>query len=134
MAEQAWANLPALIDLHGGYDLWDVEQLVLFAGSTKPGAIIIQGIEQKLAEHNIGHLPTRLPTRGKCPVLLYNKDQPNLGYVLSLVHQLATQEVDDGTNGSAHQLKTLLDGISQRWQPTARRDAIARQASRSDVS
>ncbi|MFI9078753.1 hypothetical protein ACIGW8_20135 [Streptomyces sioyaensis] len=132
--EQAWAELPALIDFSGGYDLWDVERLVLFAGSQKAGARIIERIEQQLAENNIGHLPTKLPTDSTCRVLLYNKDQPNLGFILRLVHDLATHEADDNTNASIHQLKTLLDGISTMYQPNARRDAAARHAPRSVVS
>ncbi|MFF0698354.1 hypothetical protein ACFYU4_37690 [Streptomyces tendae] len=128
MTEQAWAKLPALIDFNGGYDLWDVERLVFFDGHQKAGARIVERIEQQLAENGIGHLPTKLPTDSTCQVLLYNKDQPNLGYVLRLVHELATQEVNDNTNPSIHQLNTLLNGISTAWQPTARRDAVARHA------
>ncbi|WP_329127312.1 hypothetical protein [Streptomyces sp. NBC_01465] len=128
--EKAWAELPALIDFAGGYDLWDVERLVRFAGSQKAGLRIVERVEQQLAENNIGHLPTKLPTDGTCKVLLYNKDQPNLGYVLSLVHELATQDVNDNTNGSIHQLKSLLDGIMS-FRPTAQRDAVARHAPQS---
>lgn len=126
MTEQPWDKLPAYIDFNGGYELWDVERLVRFAGSQKAGARIVERIEQQLAENNIGHLPTKLPTDGACRVLLYNKDQPNLGYVLRLIHELATQEVNDNTNPSIHQLNTLLDGISTVYQPNAARDAAAR--------
>ncbi|MGW0692795.1 hypothetical protein [Streptomyces sp. NPDC002738] len=131
--EQAWGKLPALIDFAGGYELWDVEMLVRFAGSQKAGVRIVERVEQQLAENNIGHLPTKLPTDSTCKVLLYNKDQPNLGFVLRLVHELATQDANDDTNASIHQLKTMLDGI-MAFRPTARRDAVARHAPQSDAS
>ncbi|MFD7993758.1 hypothetical protein [Streptomyces mexicanus] len=134
MTDQAWAKLPAYIDFSGGYDLWDVERLVRFAGSQKAGARIVERIEQQLAENNIGHLPAKLPTDSTCRVLLYNKDQPNLGFILRLIQELATGEVNDDTNASIHQLKTLLDGISAVYQPNAQRDAAARHAARSDAS
>ncbi|MFI5990248.1 hypothetical protein ACIBAC_00140 [Streptomyces sp. NPDC051362] len=131
--EKKWTDLPALIDFSGGYELWRVEMLVRMAGSRKAGLRIIESIEQHLAENNIGHLPTRLPTDGTCRVLLYNKDRPNLGYVLGMIHRLATEEVDENTNGTAHSLKTMLDGISEAFQPNARKEASAREVARREA-
>ncbi|MEU1592799.1 hypothetical protein ABZ468_08035 [Streptomyces sp. NPDC005708] len=128
MTAQPWDKLPALIDFEGGFSLWDVERLVRFAGSERAGARIIERIEQQLAENNIGHLPTKLPTDGTCRVLLYNRDRPNLGFVLRLVHDLATQEANDNTSATVCQLKMLLGGISEAYQPNAQRDAVARYA------
>ncbi|WP_371605061.1 hypothetical protein OG345_41685 (plasmid) [Streptomyces sp. NBC_01220] len=123
--EQTWANLPAFIDFSGGYSLWDVERLVRLTGSERAGSQIIKGIEQLLAENNIGHLPAKLPTDSTCRVLLYNRDQPNLGYILRLVHELATQDVDEDTNAHVHQLNLLLGGYVR---PTAASEAAARHA------
>jgi hypothetical protein len=108
--EEAWAKLPGYIAAIGGYDLWSVETLVRFDGAQRAGARIIERIEQRLAENNVGHLPGRLPRDGNCRVLLYNMDQPNVGFIIRLVHELATRDVDDQTNASVHQLKTMLDG------------------------
>ncbi|MFF3036472.1 MULTISPECIES: hypothetical protein [Streptomyces] len=131
ITENPWAELPSLIDFEGGYSLWDVDRLVRLAGSRKPGARIIEGIEKQLAELNIGHLPAKLPTTGTQSVLLYSKDRPNLGFVLTLVHNLATAEANDPTSGLVNQLHSLLNGISTAYQPTAARDAVARFAARS---
>ncbi|MFF4057687.1 hypothetical protein ACFYZ0_18260 [Streptomyces sp. NPDC001708] len=108
--EEAWAKLPRYLDMIGGYDLWHVETLVRFDGSERAGARIIERITEKLAEHQIGHLPGRLPTDGNCPVLLYSKTNTDIGFLISLVHQLATQDVSDHTSPSVHQLNSLLKG------------------------
>ncbi|GAA2271744.1 hypothetical protein GCM10010415_43070 [Streptomyces atrovirens] len=108
--KEAWAKLPGYIAAIGGYDLWSVEMLVRFDGAQRAGARIIERIEQRLAANNVGHLPGRLPRDGNCRVLLYSKDQPNVGFILRLVHQLATQEVNDDTNALVQQLKMMLDG------------------------
>lgn len=128
-AEHTWASLPAFIDFSGGYVLWDIEMLVRLGGSQKAGARIIEGIEQQLAENHVGHLPAKLPTDSTRPVILYNKDQPNLGIVLSMVAQLASPEVNDNS-GTVHQLKILLDTISRTYQPNIQREAAARHAPR----
>ncbi|MZE74671.1 hypothetical protein [Streptomyces sp. SID5789] len=106
---EAWAELPNLIAFRGGYDLWDVETLVRFDGAQRAGARIIKRIEQQLALNNIGHLPGRLPTDSNCRVLLYNKDQPNVGFLIRLIHDLATDDVNENTNSTVYQLKSLLD-------------------------
>jgi hypothetical protein len=111
--EEAWAKLPGYLAAIGGYDLWSVEMLVRFDGAQRAGSRIIERIERQLAANNVGHLPARLPTDSNCRVLIYSRDQPNLGFVLRLVHELATQDVDDNTNASVHQLKVLLDGHAQ---------------------
>ncbi|MCM8550510.1 hypothetical protein [Streptomyces sp. STCH 565 A] len=119
-AERAWAKLPEIIGLPDeGFALWDVERLVRFDGSRKAGSRIIERIEQQLAMNNIGHLPAKLPTDSTCPVLLYRKDVPGTGYILHLVHELATQEVSDETKPLVHQLNMLLEARAKlmRAQP-----------------
>lgn len=109
MSEEGWAALPAYIEGKGGYDRWDVERLVRFAGSQKAGARIVESIEQELAKNNVGHLPAKLPTDGSCRVLLYIKDKPGLGRVLQLAHELATQDSDETTGSRVLRLEALLD-------------------------
>ncbi|MFG2774985.1 hypothetical protein [Streptomyces sp. NPDC048350] len=118
MHENEWAGLSAYLEGKGGYDRWDVERLVRISGSQKAGARIVERIEQELAKHNIGHLPSKLPTDGTCRVLLYTKTTPGLGSVLGLVHELATQE-DDATNDRVLRLESLLD-VYNASMPTVR--------------
>ncbi|WUH90389.1 hypothetical protein OG900_09925 [Streptomyces sp. NBC_00433] len=114
MSDQAWARLPEIIGYPGReFDLWDVETLVRLDGFQKAGARIIEHIEQQLAKNNIGHLPAKLPTDSTRQVLLYRKDVPGICHILSLVHQLATQDAGDGTNGAVNQLNSLLDGMTK---------------------
>ncbi|MDH6629415.1 hypothetical protein M2271_007251 [Streptomyces sp. LBL] len=117
-----WGRLAATLKFIKGYAAWDVEQLVRLIGSQKAGARVIERIEEKLAEKNIGHLPTRLPTDSTRRVLLYSKEHVGLGYILSLVHQLATQEPADGENATVYQLESLLNGISALTRVTGRTD------------
>ncbi|MEU5748206.1 hypothetical protein ABZ804_22040 [Streptomyces sp. NPDC047726] len=107
-----WEQLAAKLKLlHGGFVSKDVEDLVRLIGSQKAGARVIERIELKLAEHNIAHLPTKLPTDSTRRVLLYSRESADLGYVLSLVHKLALQEPADGDNATVYQLEALLKGI-----------------------
>ncbi|MFJ7114944.1 hypothetical protein ACIQW4_17450 [Streptomyces albogriseolus] len=122
-AEDAWAELPKLIRFPYGFELWDVERLVRFDGAQRAGARIIERIEQQLAKNNIGHLPTKLPTDGTCQVLLYCKDEPGLPFIVRLVHDLATKDVNDDTNASVHMLHTLLQAMRRTSQAAARKDA-----------
>ncbi|MGW2496225.1 hypothetical protein ACWCV2_17205 [Streptomyces pseudogriseolus] len=119
--EEAWAKLPDYLAAIGGYDMWYVEALVRFDGAQRAGARIMERITERLAEHGIGHLPDRLPTDGNCRVLLYNREQPNVGFLLRLVHELATQEYSDNTNPSVGQLKSLLDGHRMVQQAAERK-------------
>ncbi|MFF4543660.1 hypothetical protein ACFY1J_05345 [Streptomyces sp. NPDC001406] len=91
-----------------GHEARDVENLVRLAGAQKAGARVIERIEQKLAEHNIGHLPTKLPTDSTRRVLLYSKDHNGVGYLLSLVHELALQDPADERNTTVHNLDHVL--------------------------
>lgn len=118
-----WTRLAATLKFIKGYATWDVEQLVRLIGSQKAGARVIERVEQKLAENNIGHLPTKLPTDSARRVLLYSKEHASLGYILSLVHQLATQDPADGENSTVNQLESLLNGISALSRATARSDS-----------
>ncbi|MCM1973182.1 hypothetical protein [Streptomyces sp. G1] len=121
--DAAWARLPELIGVRG-YARWDVEMLVRFAGSRKAGARIIERIEEQLAKNYIGHLPAKLPTDSTCQVLLYRKDDPRFGFLLALVQQLATEDMNDSTNPSVYQLQSTLDAMSMVLQAaTNRRDA-----------
>lgn len=111
MYDNEWAGLAGQIRFRGGFEKYDVEELVRLIGHQKPGARVIERIEQKLAENNIGHLPTKLPTEGARRVLLYSKDQAGLGFVLHLVHRLATEDPADGNSATVNQLETLLGAI-----------------------
>ncbi|MBK3639504.1 hypothetical protein [Streptomyces sp. MBT33] len=91
-----------------GHQARDVEDLVRLAGAQKAGARVIERIEQKLAEHNIGHLPTKLPTDSTRRVLLYSKEHDGVGYLLSLVHELALQDPADERNTTVHHLDHVL--------------------------
>ncbi|CAL9285350.1 hypothetical protein SUDANB135_01010 [Streptomyces sp. SudanB135_2055] len=115
----AWAATLKCID---GYATQDVEQLVHLIGAQKAGSRVIERIEQKPAEHNIGHLPTRLPTDSKRRVFLYSKENTSVGYMISLIHQLAVQEPGGGENATVHQLESLLKGFSA-VERAARRNA-----------
>ncbi|MFJ4151969.1 hypothetical protein ACIP10_30960 [Streptomyces galbus] len=108
-AEKVWAGLSQMLAGSGGYRVLNIESLVNFEGAQRAGANIIKRIEQRLAEANIGHLPTRLPTDSTCKVLLYNRDQPNVGFLIRLIHDLAIQEVGDDTNASVLRLQAVLD-------------------------
>ncbi|CAM5236599.1 hypothetical protein [Streptomyces griseomycini] len=119
--EEAWAKLPDYLAAIGGYDMWYVEALVRFDGAQRAGARIMERITERLAEHNIGHLPDRLPTDGNCRVLLYNRDQFNVGFLLRLVHELATQEYSDNTNALVGTLKITLDGHRKVLQAAERK-------------
>lgn len=124
--EEAWAKLPDYLAAIGGYDMWYVETLVRFDGAQRAGSRIIKRITERLAEHNIGHLPDQLPTDGNCRVLLYSREQDNLAFILRLVHDLATQEYNDNTNTLVGILKTLLDGHRKVQQAAARKAAEER--------
>ncbi|WP_328491279.1 hypothetical protein [Streptomyces zaomyceticus] len=108
MHENEWAGLSANLKIQGGFAEWYVEGLVRLAGSQKAGARIIESIEQKLAQNNIGHLPSKLPTDSTRLVLLYTKDQPGLSFIVRLVHDLATQDPDSGSNVEVRGLHSLL--------------------------
>ncbi|MFJ1552752.1 hypothetical protein [Streptomyces mirabilis] len=95
-----------------GHEARDIESLVSLIGAQKAGARVIERIEQKLAEHNIGHLPTKLPTDSTRRVLLYSKEHDGIGYVLSLIHELALQDPADERNATVHQLDSLLKSIT----------------------
>lgn len=118
----AWRPPSKYID---GYATQDVERLVRLIGAQKAGSRVIERIErieQKPAEHNIGHLPTRLPTDSKRRVFLYSKENTSVGYMISLIHQLAVQEPGGGENATVHQLESLLKGFSA-VERAARRNA-----------
>ncbi|MGA5127689.1 hypothetical protein ACPCAG_30860 [Streptomyces pseudogriseolus] len=119
--EEAWAALPDYLAAIGGYTVWTLETLVRFDGAQRAGARIVERITERLAEHGIGHLPGRLPTDGNCRVLLYNREQPNVGFLLRLVHELATQEYSDNTNSSVSIVQTLLDGHRKVRQAAERK-------------
>ncbi|MGP3777134.1 hypothetical protein ACTWJ8_40500 (plasmid) [Streptomyces sp. SDT5-1] len=117
MTDKSWGELDEWERLAhtlrwAGHEARDVEDLVRLIGSQKAGARVIERIEQKLAEHNIGHLPTRLPTDSTRRVLLYSKENVGVGYVLSLVHELAVQDPADEHNASVNQLDSLLKNIT----------------------
>ncbi|MET7573358.1 hypothetical protein ABZT04_33410 [Streptomyces sp. NPDC005492] len=118
-----WARLAATLKFVKGYDARDVEELVRLIGAQKAGARVIERIEQKLADNNIGHLPTKLPTDSTRRVLLYSKEHVGLGYVLSLIHQLAIQDPADGENATVNQLESLLNSISALSRATARSES-----------
>ncbi|WP_331763596.1 hypothetical protein OH738_40775 (plasmid) [Streptomyces hirsutus] len=124
-----WARLAATLKYVNGYATQDVEQLVRLIGAQKAGSRVIERIEQKLAEHNIGHLPTRLPTDSTRRVLLYSKEHVGIGFTLSLIHQLATQEPRDGENATVHQLESLLKGMSAVQRAIRRNDGRPSTAS-----
>ncbi|GGY60196.1 hypothetical protein GCM10010385_06610 [Streptomyces geysiriensis] len=115
----AWAATLKCID---AYATQDVEQLVHLIGAQKAGSRVIERIEQKPAEHNIGHLPTRLPTDSTRRVFLYSKENTSVGYMISLIHQLAVQEPGGGENATVHRLESLLKGFSA-VERAARRNA-----------
>ncbi|MEU4304955.1 hypothetical protein [Streptomyces rochei] len=115
----AWAATLKYID---GYATQDVERLVHLIGAQKAGSRVIERIEQKPAEHNIGHLPTRFPTDSTRRVFLYSKENTSVGYMISLIHQLAVQEPGGGENATVHQLESLLKGFSA-VERAARRNA-----------
>ncbi|MBU8548138.1 MULTISPECIES: hypothetical protein [Streptomyces] len=117
-----WARLAATLKYIDGYATQDVEQLVRLIGAQKAGSRVIERIEQKLAEHNIGHLPTRLPTDSMRRVFLYSKENTSFGYMISLIHQLAVQEPGGGESATVHQLESLLKGFSA-VERAARRNA-----------
>ncbi|MBQ0876376.1 MULTISPECIES: hypothetical protein [unclassified Streptomyces] len=117
-----WARLAATLKYIDGYATQDVERLVRLIGAQKAGSRVIERIEQKSAEHNIGHLPTRLPTDSTRRVFLYSKENTSVGYMISLIHQLAVQEPGGGENATVHQLESLLKGFSAVEQ-AARRNA-----------
>ncbi|RZU28282.1 hypothetical protein EV284_6448 [Streptomyces sp. BK022] len=114
-----------------GYEARNVEDLVRFAGAQKAGARVMEGVEKKLADHNIGHLPTKLPTDSTRRVLLYSKEHNGVGYLLSLVHELALQEPADERNATVHLLDFALRevnslklnadarGVNRPWAPQA---------------
>jgi hypothetical protein len=114
-----------------GHEARDVEDLVRLAGAQKAGARVIERIEQKLADHNIGHLPTKLPTDSTRRVLLYSKEHNGIGYLLSLVHELALQDPADERNTTVHRLDFALKevtslklnadrrGVNRPWAPQA---------------
>ncbi|MET9718220.1 hypothetical protein ABZZ46_22720 [Streptomyces rochei] len=117
-----WARLAATLKYIDGYATQDVEQLVRLIGAQKAGSRVIERIEQKPAEHNIGHLPTRLPTDSTRRVFLYSKENTSVGYMIRLIHQLAVQEPGGGENATVHQLESLLKGFSA-VERAARRNA-----------
>ncbi|WMC84884.1 hypothetical protein [Streptomyces rochei] len=117
-----WARLAATLKYIDGYSTQDVEQLVRLIGAQKAGSRVIERIEQKPAEHNIGHLPTRLPTDSTRRVFLYSKENTSVGYMISLIHQLVVQEPGGGENTTVHQLESLLKGFSA-VERAARRNA-----------
>jgi hypothetical protein len=104
---------------------------VRLVGAQKAGARVMERIEQKLAEHNIGHLPTKLPTDSTRRVLLYSKEHDAIGYLLSLVHELALQDPVDERNATVHRLDFALKevtslklnadrrGVNRPWTPQA---------------
>ncbi|MGW2539758.1 hypothetical protein ACWC5I_02540 [Kitasatospora sp. NPDC001574] len=112
LAGNPWAALALEISHTGGFRLWDVERLVRTAGAQRAGSRVIEGIEQHLADNRLGHFPSRLPTDSTCKVLLYGKSDLNIGYVLSLVHTLATEDVNEDTNAQLHRLDLLLQSIT----------------------
>lgn len=114
-----------------GHEARDIKDLVRFIGQQKAGAHVIERIEQKLAEHNIGHLPSKLPTDSTRRVLLYSKEHDGIGYLLSLVHELALQDPADERNATVHRLDFALKevtslklnadgrGVNRPWAPQA---------------
>ncbi|MGY5009897.1 hypothetical protein ACWCY6_17710 [Streptomyces sp. 900105755] len=112
-----------------GHEARDVENLVRLVGAQKAGARVIERIEQKLADHNIGHLPTKLPTDSTRRVLLYSKEHNGIGYLLSLVHELALQDPANELNATVHRLDFALKevtslklnadrrGVNRPWKP-----------------
>ncbi|MFB6629991.1 hypothetical protein ACFCWY_08855 [Streptomyces sp. NPDC056362] len=112
MFENEWAALSANLKFQNGFAAWDVQQLVALVGAKKAGARIIESVEQKLAENNIGHLPTKIPTDSNRRVLLYAKDHAGIGFIVRQVHQLALQDPDSGDSGAVRHLEMLLNSVS----------------------
>jgi hypothetical protein len=110
--DNRWAALPALLDNHGGYLHWPLEQLVRYAGKQRAGARVVERIEQELAENGIGHLPGKLTPDGELRVLLYTKTNASpLLALVGLVHDLAAQPVSETTHSKVHTLEALLSVI-----------------------
>ncbi|MCD9904595.1 hypothetical protein LUR56_39975 [Streptomyces sp. MT29] len=95
-----------------GHETLDVEDLVRRIGAQKAGVRVIERIEQKLKDHNIGHLPTKLPTDSTRRVLLYAKEHDGIGYVLGLVHELALQDPADDRNTTVQRLDQELKYVT----------------------
>ncbi|MGK5692814.1 hypothetical protein ACSNOJ_07825 [Streptomyces sp. URMC 128] len=117
MTAKRWADMDEWESLAhrlrwAGHEARDVEGLVRLIGAQKAGARVIERIERKLADHNIGHLPTRLPTDSTRRVLLYSKEHEGVGFMLSLVHELAIQDPADERNAVVHQLDSSLKSIT----------------------
>jgi hypothetical protein len=108
-----------------GHEARNVEDLVRLIGAQKAGARVIERIEQKLAQHNIGHLPTQLPTDSTRRVLLYSREHDGIGHVLDLIHELALQDPADEQNATVHELDRLLKIITSH-ELNARRRAGGR--------
>jgi len=125
MTTAQWDNLPKLIEFSGGYLNWNVSELLGLAGAKAAGARIMEDIEQKLADRNIGHLPPRLPRDRACRVLLYAQDRPGLGVVLHVARQLAAGETPEGTSvdDQVGTLATLLDMYQRASEKAAKASA-----------
>jgi len=106
MTTAQWDSLPNLIEFSGGYLNWNVSELLGLAG-----ARAVEGIEQELAERNIGLLPPRIPRDRSCRVLLYTRDRHGLGVVLHAARQLAAGETPEGmsVDDQVDVLAALLD-------------------------
>lgn len=129
MVVKRWEDMDEWESLaHGlrfaGHQAMDVEHLVRLFGAQKAGARVIENIEYKLAQHNIGHLPTKLPTDSTRRVLLYSKEHIGIGHVLSLVHDLALQDPADERNATVRQLDSHLKMLTS-LSLHARRRALA---------
>ncbi|MFB7403350.1 hypothetical protein ACFCZR_24555 [Streptomyces rubiginosohelvolus] len=124
-----WARLAATLKfVHHGHASRSVEELVHLVGAQKAGARVIERVEQKLAEHTIGHLPTKLPNDSTRQVLLYSKDgAEGLSYIIRLIHELATDGPAASENATVHQLDSLLKAVTSVHTALDQNEARARR-------
>ncbi|MES4826136.1 hypothetical protein, partial [Streptomyces anthocyanicus] len=80
-----------------------------------------------LLEAVLGGAPV-LPGVAERPVGIGRAPQENLdvGYMISLIHQLAVREPGDCENATVHQLESLLKGFSAAQRASHRRRADGR--------
>ncbi|WP_108934671.1 hypothetical protein [Streptomyces ardesiacus] len=110
-----WDGYRMWLEKDGYYRDTTVGELLMVAGKQKAGVQIVATIEQEMAAHKIGHLPTSLPRDKHARVLVYDQEGPGIAVVMHLIREMVEQRSSTGatTDQQVITLNMLLQPFRQ---------------------
>ncbi|WP_331763602.1 hypothetical protein OH738_40790 (plasmid) [Streptomyces hirsutus] len=116
----AWDGYRVWLEKDGHYRTTTVGELLLVMGKQRAGVQIVAEIEQDMAAHKIGHLPTGLPRDKHARVLVYNQEGPGIAVVMHLIRELV--EGRSSIGATTDEQITMLDMLLKPYRQFPEKD------------